>query len=72
MRSTKCQTILLLYEVLVRRGYFRKEDVLGENQISDPTFKRYVSEIRCFLANFHPEEELVYDKKEDVYRLRHQ
>jgi hypothetical protein len=70
MRSTKTQTVLLLCDRLLRLGFFRKEETLVENKISAGTFKRYVSEIRCFLANYHPEMELDYDKKDDCYRLK--
>jgi hypothetical protein len=69
MRSTKTQTILLLCEKLLNEGYIRKTDTLSDNIISSGTFKRYISEIRCFLANYHPTSELVYVKKEDIYRL---
>jgi hypothetical protein len=69
MKTTKPQAILLFYERLVRTGRITKTDFLNEVIISETTFKRYVSEIRCFLANYHPDLDLVYHKREDTYCL---
>jgi hypothetical protein len=69
MKTNKCQALLLLYQVLLTKGSFRKKDYLTQVEISDITFKRYVSELRCYFANFEPEKELVYKKSDDTYYL---
>lgn len=59
----------MLYGMLLARGSFQKKDYLARVEISDITFKRYVSEIRCYFANFEPDKELVYRKRDDTYFL---
>lgn len=69
MKSSKCQVVLLMYRLLMEKGVLSRNEVISENLLSDATFKRYISEIRCFLANFENDVELIYSKKEDAYRL---
>jgi hypothetical protein len=69
MKANKCQALLLLYEQLLIKGCFQKKDYLSKVEISDITFKRYVSELRCYFANFEPDKELVYRKRDDTYYL---
>jgi hypothetical protein len=70
MKTNKTQAILFLYQSLKENGTIKKNDFLSEIDITDLTFKRYVSELRCYLSNFDQPEELVYVKKNDCYILR--
>jgi hypothetical protein len=38
-------------------------------EISDITFKRYISELRCYFANFAPRFEIHYNRETDTYYL---
>jgi hypothetical protein len=69
MKTSKTQAVLFIYENLKEKGQISKADVLSELEISDLTFKRYVSELRSYLMNFNCPAELLYLKKEDRYRL---
>lgn len=70
MKATKTQTVLLMYENLTSNGSIHKEYYLSECELSETTFKRYISEMRCYLMNFHPGWELAYAKKDNVYYLQ--
>jgi hypothetical protein len=69
MKTTKPQAILLMYEILMKEGRLEKNDILSRCLISETTFKRYISEIRCYLMNYHDYAELHYDKRNDYYVL---
>jgi hypothetical protein len=69
MKTTKTQVVLLMYRTLLTGGQLRKENILSEIEISDLTFRRYISELRCFFYNFEEGTELVYEKGNDDYRL---
>jgi len=70
MKTNKTQAVLYLYQTLQNDGHIKKTDYMAEMEVSDLTFKRYVSELRSYLMNFSHPEELVYEKKEDYYVLR--
>jgi hypothetical protein len=70
MKTTKSQAVLYLYACLLEKGSVEKSEIMDALELSDLTFKRYVSELRSYLMNFSRPEELVYLKKENRYVLR--
>jgi hypothetical protein len=69
MVTNKTQAVLLMYDALLRNGRLCKKDYLSILEISDISFKRYISELRCYFMNFAPQYELAYDRKQDTYLL---
>ncbi|MBO6285877.1 MAG: hypothetical protein J6O18_06190 [Bacilli bacterium] len=65
----KTQILLHCLETLLREGKIAKSQILSFAPISEPTFTRYIQEIRAYLYNFHPGYELEYCKWDDVYIL---
>jgi len=70
LKARKSQALLLLYENLLEKKTICKEDCLSFLDVSDLTFKRYISELRAYLANFHPEKSIAYDRKHRHYCLK--
>lgn len=68
MAISKAQLVLILYTDLLSKGV-NKENFCNTYHISSPTFKRYISEIRCFLCNIYSYQEVVYFRTSDVYRI---
>jgi hypothetical protein len=69
MKVTKTQAVLSLYDSLLANQVVYKKDFLATIEISDISFKRYVSELRCYFANFAPNYDLHYSRKDDAYYL---
>lgn len=69
MKTNKTQGVLVLYDSLRVSGQLKKADALQELDISSLTFKRYISELRCYFANFDPYNEVIYDRSHDTYYL---
>jgi hypothetical protein len=69
MKASKTQAVLLLYDLFLMKGELRKKDYLQILEMSDISFKRYVSELRCYFANFGERYEVLYDRKHDLYKL---
>jgi hypothetical protein len=67
---TKSEALLLLYITFEENHAVIKNDYLSLTGVSDPTFRRYISDLRCFLAEWRPYEEIVYRKGDGVYYLR--
>jgi predicted DNA-binding transcriptional regulator YafY len=67
MKTNKTQAVLLMYQTLVEKGQLQKSEILERLTINSLTFKRYISELRCFFANFDPIHDVVYDRKSDSY-----
>ena len=62
----KSVIILEMYEALKTEQGLRKEDFTErENGLSVSAFRRYIADIKEFL---HPQQKLVYSRKESVYR----
>jgi hypothetical protein len=70
MKYSKAEAVLLLYVEFTENHVVIKSDFLALTAISDPTFRRYVSELRCFLAEWKPYEEIVYRKGDGLYYLK--
>lgn len=70
MLTNKTQAVLRMYDWLRQDSCLVKKDFLAEIELSDISFKRYVSELRSYFMNFEPELELVYSRKDDAYYLK--
>ncbi len=54
---------------LLEKGAFTKHEVMANGSISQSTFDRAVSDLRCYLMEFRPWQELVYDRAQKRYFL---
>jgi hypothetical protein len=62
--------VLLLYDSFACLMANSKRRCFSRNfDISSLTFKRYISELRCYFANFDPYNEVIYDRYHDAYYL---
>ena len=61
--------MLALYDAFLSNSVVRKKDFLASVEISDISFKRYMSELRCYFTNFAPQYTIDYSRKEDTYHL---
>lgn len=69
MKPSKTQILLYCLEKLINEGRLEKQDLLSLSPISEPTFTRYIQEIRAYLYNAHPGSDLEYHKWEEAYVL---
>ena len=65
----KSQVIIYMYDLLINHKSFSKEEIIAEFNISERTFRRYISEINCYLSNFYKKQSVVYDNVNHVYKL---
>jgi hypothetical protein len=65
----KAEAVLLLYDQFKDNHYLSKADYLSLTGIKDLTFRRYIAELRCYLMEWRPYEEIVYKKNENRYYL---
>lgn len=69
MKVSKSQSTMLILKYLLEDKRVSREEILDQVDISELTFRRYIQEIRAFLANFYFNYEVVYCKKDDCYYL---
>jgi hypothetical protein len=69
MGTNKTQAVLFMYDVLLKDGHLNKADFLSKVDASDITFKRYVSELRCYFSNFALPYDIHYSKRDGLYFL---
>lgn len=62
--------MLFIYNMLITKGFIKKDEVIKALGISNLTFRRYMQELRAFYFNFMNHEEIVYDKIIDSYYLK--
>jgi ACT domain-containing protein len=67
MKTSHVETVLYLYDVLLSGKSVNIDETMTEREISRSTFKRYLSDIRCFLCEYHPDIDLVYDIEKKAY-----
>jgi hypothetical protein len=67
MRTNHVETVLWLYDLLLSGASISRDEIMLQEGISLATFKRYLSDIRCFLCEFHPEISLVYHADSKSY-----
>jgi len=70
MNVSKVQAIIYIFKLLLEQGFIRKKDIQETIEIEDVTFRRYIQDLRAYLANFNEPYELKYDKSEDKYILK--
>lgn len=70
MKTLRISAALYLYEELLSKGCFTREESLSALDVSIATFKRVLSDLRCYLEERHPNQELVFDAKHKTYLLR--
>lgn len=64
--ETKTVTVLFLFTELREKKVYM-DSFIERHNISIPTFKRYISEIRDFLCEKKCGEELIYDRVSNTY-----
>lgn len=69
MSITKTQAVLAMYDDFLEDHQLTKSTFMANMEISDITFKRYISELRCYFANFAPRFEIHYNRETDTYYL---
>lgn len=62
MESNKTQVILYMYDKLLNENGFSLSEIVIKFNISTRSFRRYIAEINCFLANTYKLKEIAYDK----------
>jgi len=65
----KSQVLIYMYDLLINKNEIVKEEIIAEFNITDRTFRRYISEINCFFDNFYKNQTIVYDKEKHIYKL---
>ena len=71
MKTLRISGTLYLYERLLQGESVFPNDAIEELQVSPTTFKRMISDLRCYLMERHPEKELVYHSLNRCYRLEY-
>ena len=69
IKVVKSQGLLYIFEMLKEKGYVSKNEILSALEITELSFWRYIQEIKAFLYNFNMNYELIFDRREEVYRL---
>jgi hypothetical protein len=69
MGTNKTQAVLFMYDALMKDGHLSKADFLSKVEASDITFKRYISELRCYFSNFSLPYDIHYSKRDSLYFL---
>lgn len=69
MKVGKTFAFAQLVELLDKKGVLKKETAIADFDLTEDQFHRYIADLKYYYVTFHPEKELVYDKKNDVYRL---
>ena len=69
MKVGKTFAFAQLVEMLDRRSSLKKEAIIADFDLTEDQFHRYIADLKYYFTTFHPDKELVYDKKNDVYRI---
>lgn len=67
---SKIDTVLYIYKKLIDGEIITKKDIMERCLIDEVSFRRYISTIRSYLKKTHSEDELYYNRKEDIYYLK--
>ncbi|MCI2068553.1 MAG: hypothetical protein LKJ88_03145 [Bacilli bacterium] len=71
MKTKRIIVALYVYEqLMLPDSKVTKENILSSLDISPATFKRVISDIRCYLQEYQPEKELVYIPKGRNYVIK--
>ena len=68
-KVNKSKGMMLIISLLLRNKFIRKEDIINQLEINDVTFRRYMQEVRVYLANFNEPYELIYNRKNETYEI---
>lgn len=68
----KSQIVLYMYDKLLSKEGFTIFDIMSTFNISERTFRRYVSEINCYLANNYKTEVVSYDSDTKKYFFKNE
>lgn len=69
MKVSKSKALIYIYSLLTSKGELTKEEVQSVISISDISFRRYIQELRAYLANFGEQKELIFDRPSNKYVL---
>ena len=69
MKVVKSQGLLYIFEMLKEKECISKYEILNALEITELSFWRYIQEIKAFIYNFNMDYDLIFDRKDDVYRL---
>ncbi len=70
MKVKKAQALLYMLSLLCENNCFSKTEVMEELEINEQQFKRYMQELRAFLANFNYQYEIKFARNEGKYIKR--
>ena len=70
MGNQRTYLCIAMVFALKEHGYFRKSDIMDMFHCSQRTYDRALSDLRCYLMEQLPEQELKYDKKSETFQLR--
>lgn len=65
----KCEAILYMYSELMRHREISKGAMMEKCDIQPMTFSRYISEIRTYFMEHDAYFDVIYDRKNEKYRL---
>ena len=66
---TKTQVVLFIYDELIHGKKIHTNSIIGEFNISLRTFRRYISEINAYFANFYKNTIIKYNRSEKYFYL---
>ena len=69
MKVGKTFAFAQMVELLQHKGMLKKEAMIHEFDLTEDQFHRYIGDLKYYFVSFHPESELIYDKKNDCYRI---
>lgn len=69
--NVKSERLLELYSRLTQGEVLNKAKLARKFHVSEKSIQRDIEEVRCFLAERHLNQDVVYDSKQKGYRLTH-
>jgi len=69
MKTNRALIALHMLFCLQEKGCFSEEQIKDELDVSRSSFFRAISEFRCYLQEYKPYLELIYDEEKGRYRL---
>ena len=69
MKSSKTQYVLYIFNMLITKGFIKKDAIIDALDISNLSFRRYMQELRAFYYNYMNKEDIIYDKTKNIYYL---
>ena len=69
MSTNKINRMLLLFHKLIKGEHIHKADFARTHDVSERSVERDIEDIRIFLSEIHSNDNLIFDKLENVYYL---